>query len=102
MSKSSEQRDLERGSPFAQYEYVDMTFNSVANGDTAVPHGLSPETYEDIDFQVVRTNFTSAPAAAPIVYRDNSATRKAWGKGYVVLRANIASLRVTLLLTTRR
>lgn len=88
--------------PFTQYQYLDVTFNSTANANTEIQHRLNPTTPEDIDFQVVRVNFASAPAAAPVVYRDSSATRRPWGQGYIVLKANISSLSVTLLLTVRQ
>jgi hypothetical protein len=87
--------------PFAQYEYVDVTFNATANADTDIRHALRPLTHEGIDFQVVGVNFASAPAAAPVVYRDTAAARRPWGSGYIVLRANVSSLSATLLLTVR-
>jgi hypothetical protein len=99
---SREVRDLERGSPFSQYQYVEVTFNSTANANTEVAHTLKPESYEDVDFQVVGIEQASAPATVPVIYKDSSSTRRPWGNGYIVLRANVASLRATLLLTTRR
>jgi hypothetical protein len=87
--------------PFAQYEYVDVTFNAVADADTDIRHSLRPLTPEGIDFQVVGINFASAPAAAPVIYRDTAAARRPWGTGYIVLRANVAALSATLLLTVR-
>jgi hypothetical protein len=88
--------------PFVQYQYVDVTFNAVADVNTEIQHKLTPATPEDIDFIVVRVNFAAAPAAAPVVYRDSSATRRPWGQGYIVLRANVAALSCTLLLTVRQ
>lgn len=87
--------------PFAQYEYVDVTFNATANADTDIKHSLAPARAEEIDFQVVGVSFSSAPAAAPVIYRDSAAGRRPWGNGFIVLRANVAALRATLLLTVR-
>lgn len=96
-------RDLENSLPYGGYEYIEMVFNATADVDTEVPYAtLSPERPDDVDFQVVGVSFSSAPAAAPVVYKDTSATRRPWQRGYIVLRANVASLRATLLLTTRR
>jgi hypothetical protein len=87
--------------PYAQYEYVDVSFNATEDTDTDIRHGLQPPDPEDVDFQVVRVNAAATPTQAYMVYRDTSATRRPWGTGYVVLRANEAALSVTLLLTVR-
>lgn len=92
----------ERARPFDQFQYLDVTFNSVANGNTDIAHNLNPPTVDDIDVQVVRWKFAAAPAAAPVIYYDTSATRKAWGNGYLVVKCNVASAVATLLLTVRR
>src|SRR5688572_13022210 len=92
----------ERARPFDQFEYVSVTFNSVANVDTDIQHSLNPPTPYDIDITPVQWRFGAAPAAAPVAYIDISATRKAWGAGYIVLRCNVASAEATLLLTVRR
>ena len=96
------ERNLLQSSPYAQYEYVEVTFNSTADADTDIRHTLLPPTPEDLDYQVVRLNLTTAPTTTPIIYRDSSASRRAWGAGYLVLRATVASLSATLLLTVRR
>ena len=87
--------------PFAQFEYVRVTFNGTANVDTDIRHALSPPTPEDVDYLVLGVEQTSAPATVPVIYKDMSAGRRAWGAGYIVLRANVASLTVNLLLTVR-
>lgn len=91
-----------RGQPFAQYQYIDVEFNSTADANTEIRHALTAPDPEDIDFQVVRWNFSSAPATAPVVYRDSAANRRVWSDGYIVLRCNTASASCTLLLTVRR
>lgn len=94
--------EARRARPFDQFEYVDVTFNAVANTDTDIIHTLEPPTPDDLDFQVVQWRFASAPAAAPVVYIDTSASRKQWSTGYLVLRCNVAAANATLLLTVRR
>ena len=93
---------LERGVPAGQFQYVSVTFNSTANANTEIPHTLAVGDPEEVDYAVVDYRFTSAPATVPVVYRDVSTTRRAWGKNYIVLRSNVAALSATLLLTVRR
>lgn len=86
---------IDRSSPYAQFEYVDVVFATTANLDTEIRHTLRVVDPEDIDYQVVRSTLPT------IVYHDNSADRRSWGKGYLILRATAASAVVTLLLTVR-
>lgn len=79
--------------PWGQWEIVDVTFNSSANVDTAVPHSLSPQ----VDEQIYYTPLRKAQAAD--VYHNIAGTRKPWGAGFILLRSNVASAKVTLLLT---
>jgi len=95
------ENQLEKRTPLASFEYVDVTFNANANSDTVITHTLEPDNPEDIDYEVVRWNFSSAPATVPVVYRDSSATRKTWNEGYIVLRCNVASASATLRLSVR-
>ena|SRR5687767_15617880 len=92
---------INQRSSVGQWEYVEVVFNSVANNDTIITHKLRPVDHEDVDFEVMGWEFASAPATAPVAYRDIGAARKAWGAGYIVLRCNVASARVTLRLTVR-
>lgn len=92
-------QEISKTVPFAKYEFVDVTFNSVANADTDIEHTLNSTA---VDFQVVGYKFLVAPATAPVVYRDIAGTARAWGKNYLVLRCNVAGALVSLLLTTRR
>jgi hypothetical protein len=87
--------------PVAQFEYVDVTFNATANANTDIRHSLSPTNPDEVDYVVVGWRFASAPATTPVIYRDTSATRRAAGTGYIVLRCNVASATATLLLTVR-
>ena len=85
-----------QSSPYVDFEYVTVTFGTSANADTDIKHTLTPTSPESIDYQVVHKD------RAVDVYNDRSGTRKAWGTGYIILRATVASAVVTLLLTVRR
>lgn len=91
--------EITKAVPFARWQYVDVIFNSVANTDTDIVHGLNTL---DVNWQVVGWKFLSAPATTPVVYRDISGSARAWGKNYLILRCTVASAQATLLLTTRR
>lgn len=93
------ERDVLRATPIKQFEYVTVTFNSTANADTDIRHHLRPATPDDIDWQVVGLGSPTAPDVAPAIYRDFSATRRAWGDGYLILRCTIPSVTARLLLT---
>lgn len=87
---------LLQGSPYAQYERVEVTFPSTANADAVIRHHLNVVNPEGVDYQILRAD------RAGEVYHDQSASRKAWGAGFIVLRASVASLKATLLLTVPR
>lgn len=89
-------KDIELRLPIATSEYVDVTFASTANADTVIPHSLNTPNYDDIRYLVVEQD------GAGSVYRDLSATRRAWGRNYLILRASTASLTARLLLFTER
>lgn len=89
-------RDVENRLPFALTQYVEVTFPSTANTDLVIPHTLNPADPEAVRFLVV------SQEAAGHVYRDASASRRAWGTAYVILRSDIASLGARLLLFTER
>lgn len=94
--------NLRRGIPYASYQYIDVTFNSTEDVDTDIKHNLNPTDPYDVDYEVVRWKFSAAPTAAPVVYEDTSASRRAWGLNYIVLRCNEASVEATLRLSIRR
>lgn len=83
---------------FGQYEYVDVTFNATANVDTVIPHNLILSDVDVVRWIPVSWGFTSAPATVPIVYQDTSSSKRAWGANHVILRCNVASATVRLLL----
>lgn len=83
----------DRLQPYAQWEEVDVVFNSAANADTVVVHRLEPPDPEHVNYLPVRKG------QAADVYHDTAGTRKPWGQGYIILRSPVASAKVTLLLT---
>lgn len=88
--------NLVLGSPFARYQRVVVTFPSTPDTDVVVPHSLNLNDPESVEYIVLKAS------KAGVVYNDQSATRKAWQQGYVVLRSNVASLVATILLTVPR
>lgn len=94
-------QDIRPWRAYTNYQYVTVTFNSVANNDTDIRHSLKVANPEAVDWEIVDLSFASAPAAAPCIYRDSSATRRPWGTNYLVLRCTVASVVVTLRLTLR-
>lgn len=93
---------LRRSLPFGAYQYVDVTFNAVADADTDIRHSLRTDDPEAIDWEVVQWRFDAPPGGGVVVYKDVSATRRPWGRGYVILRCNLASVAATLRLSIRR
>jgi hypothetical protein len=82
--------------PFSTYQYVDVTFPSSANTDLVITHTLSVTDPESVRYIPVDLS------SAGVVYRDKSATRRAWGNGYIILRASSSSLQARLLLCVER
>lgn len=91
--------ELSRSVPSTKYEYVTVTFNVTANTDTDIAHSLNST---DLGYLVVGWNFALPPATTPVIYRDSSGSAKAWQKNYLILRCNVASVSVTLLLFVKR
>jgi hypothetical protein len=87
-----------------QYEYVDVTFQA-ANTETVIPYTiLTPEDPEsvrwlDITQGAVNVGGTDTPA---YVYRSALPSRKAWGTGYIVLKATVAGYVTRLKLFVER
>jgi len=82
---------LAKQSPYRQFEYVEVTFPSTAHQDLVVSHTLTPTTPDHIVYRVERSNL-------PVrVYHDETPDRKSWGRGFIVLRADQANVKVRLL-----
>ena len=85
------------GSPWAQYERVTVTFPSTPNTDLIVRFStLRPPDVNQVEYLVVNKDRGGS------VYNDHSATRKAWGSGFIVLRSDTANMTATILLTVPR
>lgn len=72
-----------RRSPFGRYEFVDVTFET-ADTDVDVVHTLRPADPETVRWIVVHMDGDA------YAYRDDSASRRAWTRGYITLRASAA------------
>ena len=94
--------EFNRSVPSIGFEHVDVVFPATANLDLNIPTILRPVDPEDILYKIVDVEFFTAPAAAPVVYRDSTSTRRPWTAGHIILRSNVASLKCTLELTLRR
>jgi hypothetical protein len=90
--KPARNSDLKQ--PLAQWEEVDVTFSSTANADTLVEHHLEPANPDAVYYIPVRKDRVAQ------VYHDTSVTRKSWQNGFILLRSDVASARMTLLLFT--
>lgn len=93
---------LTKSTPVQQWQYVSVTFNANANGDTDIPHRLKVTDPYAVDFQVLNLKLTAAPGTVPVVYRNMAGTARPWQNNFLVLRSNVASLQCDLLLTVRR
>jgi len=79
----------------SQHQVVHATFPASANTDLDIRHTLTPSDPEWVDYQVLKAD------RACCLYHDTSRTRKAWTKGVVYLRCNVASAVVDVLLSVR-
>lgn len=84
-----------QSSPAVQFEYVDVTFSS-ANTDYDIRTTLRPSDPDGILYFLVKAD------RATLIYNDQSASRKVWASGYIILRSSVANANCTLLLTIRR
>lgn len=88
-------RQFEQSSPAILYQYVDVTFGS-ANTDLDIRHSIATAQPDNINYQLVRAD------RATSLYHDQSATRKPWAEGYVILRSSAANAVCRILLTVKR
>lgn len=94
MSFSEEQ--LWNGSPFAQYQRVEVTFPSVADTDIVIRHKLNIANPDVVEYSLLKSD------RAGLVYNDHASTRRPWGSSFLILRSSVASMKATLLLTVPR
>jgi hypothetical protein len=88
--------DLLLGSPYAQYQRVEVTFPSTPDTDIVIKHTLQASNPEDLEYTIAKQD------RAGFVYNDQGATRKDWKPGFLYLRCSVASLKATILLTVPR
>lgn len=92
-------QELSKSVPYTRFEFVPVTFNSVANTDTDIVHNLGTD---EVDYQVIGFAFVIAPGTTPCIYRNIAGSARPWGPNYIILRSNVANVQATLLLTARR
>ncbi len=85
------EQQLDRRVFSAQWEEVSIVFGS-ADVDFDIVTALRPPDPENIRYLVVGCD------RATSLYHDQSATRRPWGVGYVVLRSSVANAVVTVVL----
>jgi hypothetical protein len=78
--------------PDGEWCIVDVVFPATAHTDFQIPHTLSPPSQEQVEYTVLRQ------ATPGTVYEDRSATRTAWGPGFIILRSDTGSWTGRLLL----
>lgn len=87
--------ELFLGSPFADFEILEVTFGA-ANVDLDIRHHLSPKDAEGVGYLVLRAD------RATSIYDDHSGTRKPWTSAVITLRSSVADAQVQLLLIQPR
>lgn len=78
--------------PYSRFQYVTAVFDG-ANEELVIEHQLFPDDAEAVHYQVVTAD------RACRIYHDQSATRKRWPNGSVILKSDTALASVTLLLS---
>ena len=86
-------------------DYIQLGINQGSGGNLNIG---SSNRFHASELQVTQLPTTLATSAtttivnAPQLYTDTSATRKAWGQGYIVLRCSVPSVTARLLLFLER
>jgi hypothetical protein len=82
--------------PWAAWAIVDIVFPSTAYTDCQIvyPTNLFVENPEEVQYTVLRQ------ATPGTVYEDRSSTRTPWGRGFIILRSDLADWTGRLLITT--
>lgn len=84
-------RLLERGAAFGQYQYVDVTF-TLANTDLRIRHELKAVPYDEVYYIPIKKD------VATDIY---NGTASLWSQQHIALKATVPAT-VTLLLFTRK
>lgn len=97
-------KDLEsidtRRDAFGRFQFKDVIFNGTAHADTEITHDLNPADPDDVRYIPVGFDFLTLPVDPPYIYKNGAANARSWGAGYIILRCNIASAVVRMLLVT--
>lgn len=101
-SKDHLETDIRGASPYSSTQLVDVVFNATANADTVIRHTLLPPNPNRVMWGVVNLELMTTPSTVPVIYRDSSTNHRDWGADYIILRSNVAALKVTLLLGVPR
>jgi len=96
------QTDHKNSTPAYAYEYVNVTFPSVAHQELSIATKLRPSDPENIEYAVVGFYSKLTPSYAPIIYKDVSTTKRPWQAGEVILKCSVPSVSCILLLTIPR
>lgn len=97
-------KELELGTKrreaFGDFQFKDVVFNATAGADTEISHDLPAANPESVRAFPVMWEFITTPVEPPYIYRSGVGSRRPWGPGYIILRCNIASAVVRMLLIT--
>lgn len=88
-------RQFEESSPCTNFEYVEVTFGT-ANTDKDIRTSLRVAAQDDLSYLLVKSD------RACVIYNDQSATRKVWQTGYVILRCDTANANCRILIFSKR
>lgn len=83
---------------FGEFQFKDVIFNGTAHADTEISHDLRPATPDGIRIIPVTWEFLTLPVDPPYIYRNMASNARPWGEGYIILRCNLASAAVRMLL----
>jgi hypothetical protein len=82
-----------RGLPFSSFQILDVEFGT-ADTDVYVEHSLKTDRPDEVRFEVLSID------KGGVVYRDGSASRRAWQAGYLFLRCSAADAKARIRLST--
>lgn len=98
MDKAVSETDLRTYVWADAWEFVDVTFPTVANTDLVIRHKLGPAVPGSVHYQVVRQSTPGTVYEAPT----GTVGARKWTSDYIVLRSDTASWNGRLVLTLAR
>lgn len=93
--QDAQSRDVQllfRGVPFAQHQYIDVTFTD-ANAGVRLRHDLKPIPFTSLGYLVIRADRET------VVYDGDLSE---WDQNHFSVKSSVADANVTLLVFTRR